>query len=505
MVSAVEVSRGASYLSIQTVVTTAAQIFSFAILARIITPSEVGILAVLSLITALSQSINGAAFQQATMKYVGEAAGAKEGFAAGVFYQTLRVSMIISVPMAGIIFIGAGTLAQVLLGAASQAGLFEVLALDILVYAGALPVANGAVLGAKRFKASAAIGTAGGVLRQCLIILLILLMKSFIGLVYAWFLSDFVLLMVYGWYAYRTLGFEFAKNSFPLRKLLSFSWPLSIGSLVTFAYSYFDRAILVAFVSLASLGVYNAALTAATVLAGVSTAFANALLPVYSKIGGFGALENCRKATWLSSRYVSLVMVPLAFGLLATAKPALTLFVGQAYIGGTLPLMIFCLASALTAFGLVLTPMLTALARTRMIMLITISSFALGLVSAYALLPFIGFVAAAIARDIAAVTTVALTVLALKRIQAMRVDVEMAWKTLVAGGVMAGALIIVQRLIYSEILLPAYVVLGAIIYLTLLRALNAVRKHDLELVDKYLGARLGFVARLLSVILLTRG
>ena len=187
------------------------------------------------------------------------------------------------------------------------------------------------------------------------------------------------------------------KNPFPVRKLLSFSWPLGIGNIVGFAYGWFDRAILIVFVPLASLGVYSAALTAYGVLIGISAAFNNALLPVYSNIGGRGVLESCRKATRLASRYVTLVMVPLAFGLLATAKPALTFFVGEAYSGGAVPLMIFSLAFALTAFGSHLTPMLTALAKTREILWITVASTVFALASAYALLPFLGIVGASVA------------------------------------------------------------------------------------------------------------
>jgi len=62
MGSAVAASRGVSYLIIQTVVTSVAQILAFAILARIITPAEVGILAILSLIASLTQAIDGGTF-----------------------------------------------------------------------------------------------------------------------------------------------------------------------------------------------------------------------------------------------------------------------------------------------------------------------------------------------------------------------------------------------------------------------------------------------------------
>jgi len=497
--SAVLVSRGASYLTVQMAVTAVAQVLSFAILARIITQSEVGILAILSLITSLSQAVNGAALQQASMKYIGEYAGSDEGLAVGVFYQTLRVSMIISIPIAGFIFIESGLLAQVLLGSLAQAQLIRVLAVDVLVFAGVLPVTNGAVLGAKRFKAAAAIGAIGAVFRQCLIILLILFMKDFIGLVYAWVLSDLAMFAGFGLYTVHVLGL--AKRPFPLRELASFSWPLGVGNLVGFVYNWFDRAILIAFVSLASLGIYNAALYAFGVLASLSGAFGNTLLPVYSSITRDGGLDACRRATRLASRYVSLVTVPLALGLLATAKPALTLFVGGSYVGGVVPVMVLSLAFALTVFGLALGPMLTALAETRAIMCITGASSLLGIVSAYVLLPFLGIVGASVARGIATVASLALTIFVLERMNAIGIDVEMAWKSLAAGAVMAAVLIAAQMAVYSKFFFPAYVLLGGLVYMILLRALKAVTKHDIELIKRYLGARLSFVARLLGVIL----
>jgi hypothetical protein len=70
---------------------------------------------------------------------------------------------------------------------------------------------------------------------------------------------------------------------------------------------------------------------------------------------------------------------------------------------------------------------------------------------------------------------------------------------------MAAVLAFAQMLIYSRILLPAYMVLGAVVYLILLRMLKAVRRHDVELIERYLGPRLGFASRLLGTILVGGG
>jgi hypothetical protein len=97
-----------------------------------------------------------------------------------------------------------------------------------------------------------------------------------------------------------------------------------------------------------------------------------------------------------------------------------------------------------------------------------------------------------------------LAIVVLRRRQTICIDVGMAWKSLVAGGVMAGVLFAVQMVAYSRILFPVYVVLGGIVYLILLRVLRAVRKHDMELIERYLGKRLGFLARFLSAILVAK-
>lgn len=500
--SAVEVSRGASYLTIQLLITSAAQVLTFAILARIITPREIGILAVLSLVVALCAAINGAAFQQATTKFIGELGegGRKAGL--GVFYQAFRITIILSAPLAVVIFLGAPTLASDLLGDVAQTQLFRILAIDTLFYSGALPVALGALLGFKKFKAAATIGSAGSILRQCLIILLILALTNFIGLVIAWTISDIALVAAYT--GYLVWEFGRSKVGFPARRMLNYSWPLSVGNIVNFSYNYFDRAILIVFVPLAALGVYNAALTAFGVILSVQGAMGNALLPALSDIGGRGELASCRRASWFISRYASLSMVPLGFGLLATAQPAITLFVGHAYIGGVEPLMILCGVFALVAFGIGLGPMLLALSHTRAIMLITAASVLVGLVSAFFLLPVAGIVGASIARGLALAGSTILTVVVLKRRKALRLDFEAAWKSLVAGGAMVAVLLLAQAVAYNRLLLPVYVVLGAIVYLVALRLLKAIREDDVRLFRRYLGPRFGFAATVLNALLLPK-
>lgn len=496
--AAVVVSRGASYLALQSVITSIAMAISFAVLARIITPKQMGILAVLSLITALSQAIDGSAFQQSASKFIGELSFSQREIASSIFYQTFRISLIVSIPLAAFIFLEAPALASMLLGAPEYTKLFMVLALDVLVYAGALPVGIGTLFGMQRFKTAATIGIAGTILRQFLIIVLILFMRDFVGLVIAWVLSDYATFAVYAMYIFRVIGRP--KIFFSARKLLNFSWPLSVGSVISFGYGWFDRALLIGFVPLASLGIYNAAMIAFGVLTGILGSLSNALLPAYSEIVSRDPLESCRNATRLTSRYGSFIIVPLAFGLLATARPALTLFVGQAYAEGTGPLMILSCVFALIAFGTGSSSMILALAETRLASGITVVSVGVGLASAYLLLPIWSIVGASVARGLALVTSTALTVAVLDRKKAISLDMEAIWKSLMAGALMVAVLVLIQSLFYNRFLLPGYVFAGAIVYLVMLRLLKALRAEDFDLIERYLGPRLGFVGRILRAV-----
>lgn len=498
------VSRGASYLSIQTIVTSAAQAVSLAILARIITTSQMGILAIMSLVIAVAQAIDGTAFQQSASKFIGEVSEDDQNeTASSIFYQTLRISTLISIPLAVIVYLEAPALSLALLGQVTFTALFRLLGVDILVYAGALPVASGTLMGLRRFKAVATIGITGALLRQCLIISLVIFVNDFIGLVIAWVLSDFILVAVYLLYIYRIVGRP--RLTFSARRLISFSWPLSVSNIINFIYTWFDRALLVMFVPLAALGVYNATLTAYSVLVGISGAVNNALLPVYSGISGRenDRFEGCRNATFLASRYVSLAIVPITFGLFATAKPALTLFVGQAYVDGTIPLMILTVVLGLTLFGSALSPMLLALSETRVVSVITVMSVLVGLTSATFLLPFLGITGASVARGLALIISTVLTLIVLARKKAMRLDRVTIWKSLLASGLMSGLLFGLQAVIYSRLLLPMYILVGFLAYLLVLRFLRAVRSEDVDLIARYLGRRLGFASKLLSMIVLS--
>jgi O-antigen/teichoic acid export membrane protein len=483
----------------------AINIVSFAILARLISTKEMGIYTILLLINATCQTFATLSVDQAVTKFVAEnfSRGAVSA-AAGAFYQALRTTLTIAIPVVALIYYGAPSLAVYLLGDVSYAVLFQVLAVDVLFSAGALPVIMSGLLGLQMFREFAAIDLIfGSLLRQTMIILLIVLLRNFVGLVIAWVFSDAATVLVLLAYAISALGVP--RFDFPLTKLLRFSFPLTLGSVAGYAQTWFDRALLVAFVPLATLGIYNAALTAFGVLTGVASAVASMLYTAYSSIKGEAQFKDrMRDGVRLATRYSSFTLIPLSFGLLAVAKPALTLLVGGAYASGSLPLIIFSGAFAVTAFTAALSPVLLALEETKIAAAITAVSVAMSLVVAYVLLPEWGMVGASVARAFAIILGAVLTILVVSRKMTLQVDILAVAKNLVASAIMAIVLVAFQLMIYSKFLLPVYVLIGAIVYLVLLRLLRAVEPADLSLLRGFLGPRLSLVSTVLSWIILPK-
>jgi len=495
----VKLSRGASYLIIQTLGVNVIMVVSFVILARLISPQQMGIWTILQLVNATC--VAGLAwFTSAVTKFIAENSVKEMKAAAAVFYQALRTTSIMFLPVVIGIYLGATFLASHLVANSSYALLFQILALDVFAYGAILPIVSAALLGLRMFRETAVVGlVVGGFVRQFLILFLIIEMKNLVGLVIGWTISDAATAIIYLMLAVRVLGpptFDFSLN-----RLVRFSLPLELSSITSFAQTWFDRALLVLFVPLATLGIYNAALTAFGALGSVSVSMSNMLLPAFSSIQQRTSL---REGVRLATRYASLTLTPLAFCLLATAKPAITVFVGHSYVEGSMPLMIFSGALGVTAFATALAPLFLALEETKLSAAITGVTVLISLGVAYLLLPEFGIIGAATARALATILGAVLMVVLLGRKITLQLDRPMIIKTLIASGTMACAILAVQLVHYAAIMLPLYVLVGMMVYFLMLRLLKAVNESDIELIRKFLGARLTMVSRILGWLLLPR-
>ena len=199
-----------------------------------------------------------------------------------------------------------------------------------------------------------------------------------------------------------------------------------------------------------------------------------------------------------ASRYVSIVAMPLAFALLATARPILTLLVCVSYQSGAIPLAVLALGSIAAIVTLALGPVLIVLNETTLAALTLILAIPVSVAVAFISIPVLGILGASIARALSMLLSFLLTWYFVRRKITIKLDFQTILKSVVAGGGMALVMEALQLFYYSRFLLPAYLAVGIFAYLLGMRALKAMSTRDIDLLRQILGPRSDRMCDLLS-------
>ncbi len=271
--------------------------------------------------------------------------------------------------------------------------------------------------------------------------------------------------------------------------ILKFSWPLFVTAIVSFIYMWYDRVIILAFLPLTDLGIYNVSYQAFTVLAALATALGSALYPFYGMAYGKKDHEAIALGIKRATRYTILIIFPLALGLLSTANPVITLFAGQQYESG------WSVLAILAVFGLVygLLPAFTGLLviyeKTKTFLLLSLVPVLLSL----GLLPLIwvsGLNGLAAMRGVSLLVTLLLTMFFLSKIVRIKIDKKAMFKALISSIIMAVVVLAVQQVRYSLVLFPVYVFIGAAVYIGCIRFLKVFNESDVQLLGQIVGKRI---------------
>jgi O-antigen/teichoic acid export membrane protein len=493
---AVSTGRGVSYLWLQNIASSVAQVIAFAFFARLISVEEMGVFTIMTLAYSGASAFMSLGLANVVTKFVAEnVAVGNRRMAASVYYEALILSDLTSVLIA-VVFLLSKFPAGVshLPNSAEVSAIGVLFAIDLVVYIGS--IGGVAMLGLYEFKDYAVMNGVYSSLRPWLVVLLIYETKSLVGLVEGWVIADSVLAVCQVVYLWRRLGPPIFK--FDVKYLLKLSSPLYASTIASFLYSSFDRLILIPLVSLAALGVYGAVVNAFSAYTGLISVLGSVLLPVFSGVHGAKGSDALKDSVGVASRYVSIIAMPMAFALVALARPALTLLLGVGYVGGVIPLAVLGLASVCTIISTVFGPVLIVLNETLLAALTSLIPIPLGAVVALISIPVLGIVGASIARALSILLSLWLAWYFVRRKIAVKLDNQTIMKSIVASVAMALVMEALQLSHYSRYLLPLYLSVGFVVYLLAMRALRAVNVADMDLIRQTLGPRFSPICDLLS-------
>lgn len=458
-------------------------------MARLISVSEMGVVAALTLLDNLAPLFSDFGFSSSILKYVSELRGKGESIAATVvsaaFFRTLMCIIVASA-----FFILSPSISGTLFKTSTYAFTIMLLALDVVPLS-LSSLLNNVLLADGRMKAIAIFGVSSNAIQWAVAIVLLLAGLGLSGVVLSWVLSDLALLIMVAITVRKALGRQrqiLRGVGGQLPSMLRFSAPLFLSSIVSFVYSWYDKTIILAYLQLSDLGIYNALYNAFSVIALIAGALGSSLIPFYGMSYGkkdYGAIgDGIRR----SSKYAMLIIFPLTLGLLATAKPALTLFAGSQYEAGWAAL------AELSLFGLVfgispaISNILLIYGKTRTMLLLSL----IPVVLSFFMLPLVwemGLTGLALMRGANIALGFLLTAYSVNKLVKIHLDWRTLIRTLVASAVMAAVILLIQEIVYSRYLMPLYMLSGLTVYLVSLRFLRVLDEGDFLLIEQIAGEK----------------
>jgi len=498
---AIRVARGSAYLVVQSIVSMTISAVGFAVIARILTPTEMGVTVALTLTLGIALVLADLGFGGGLTKYVAEYRGRNVDYTC-ICFAGILMKVVIASSIAIFCAITAPAISEQLLKSVEYTFLFQIFSIDLL-FACTNTTMNSLLLGMDRIKQIAGISVMSVFVRATVAVFLLLQGFGLVGYVTGWIIGDLVHLILSISFIVKAKSIRICpiEETIPYVKTLAkFSWPLFVTNTVAFLYNWFDRALLLVYIPLSEVAVYNVAYKAFMLLYTIPTALRSTLFPYYGEQYGRNKHENIIAGVRASTRYAALFYTPLALGLMITANPVITLFAGAAYGGGDVILAILSFLGGISGLGVALGTLLLVFEMTPTVLLVNACSIGASLALSAVLLPFLGTIGVAIVKGVSLIIPLGLTVIYLRRRLSIKFDKEAIWKSWTAAIIMLLAVGLIERVCFRRYLLLFYILVGGVVYVLALRILKAVNENDIQLIRTLAGPRAALIVNVIEKI-----
>jgi len=313
------------------------------IIARSLSSTEYGILnlglAVFSVLVIISLAgvLDGVARYIPYYRSVGDNSRVR-----GTLYSSIKITLSISVIMSTIIFISATELSEKIFDSEELSDILRIFSIAIPFWV-STRVFTSASIGFKRVDISVAIEALHQIVRIVSIVALLLLGFGIVGVAFGYLLA-FVISPFAGYYLLRkVLPSREHKTKAIDRELLSYSWPLLLASFSIVILSWTDTLMLGYFTTEDWVGVYNASINAAEILAIIGATVGSLLLPIITEFYSNGNFTSIRKMYKIVTKWIFGLSFPLLLLYFLFSNYILEILYGLEYTPGSvvLPVLVF--------------------------------------------------------------------------------------------------------------------------------------------------------------------
>lgn len=505
--SRVAVAKGATSLYVANVVALVANTLYFLILTNVLHSTlDVGILTALNLmiwflvtVSVMAQPVTVQSpipAPLAVLKFIPELIARKAHSAAGkIFNLSVGITVGIAIVIGTVLMIVPSLFAPLLGGTAVLPEYIQLSAVDVVLLAlGQVCIASLIALGEMRDATFYIILWSAA---RYLLASLLLFNYEIIGVLVGWIIGDGVLLVVAFRSSMSTFKLEGGARDFSTVEFGRYSSITLVGALIGYAINQADKLFTLARQGLPQLAIYNVAIVAASFTGLAPYALATVLLPALSSLHASSQATEMRELVTHYSRYVSIIVLPVAVGFASITQVALRIF-GPSYVAGFLPSVIVSLATGLTAVGAVYASVLLAVGKLRWYTAANVVGLASLTVVAFVATPVLGLSGPALGRASLMVLAAIIYAYATLRSGFFGLDIKAfagaACSSFLMGAIVFFALSFFHSFLYELAMLPVLIVVGGLVYLGALRVLRILSVDDLEFIRELLPERAQFLA-----------
>ena len=476
----VRLAQSAAYLTAQTAVSSISGIVYFAFAARLLpTVADLGKVSAITMFSGFLLTVLTFALPSAISKYYSELLGkGLPSDASGVAYTGFKIGALLTLVGASSCLLFAPAISLIFFGSEAEAFLFRLLSLDVLAVFFS-QFSSSLLYGSQRFKELSITSIISNLIKTFATISFLFLGFGILGIISGWILADLLYLCLSLFFCREII--QGMGGSFSLSTLLKYSAPIYGSNILSYIQSTIDRYIVLGLVGAHVLGVYSPATTAVLYISSLPGSLASAIFPRASGLFGKGDMRGIIRTTNLTSRYSTIIYSPMAFGLAATALPTIDLFAGSRYVEGAPALAIMAAVSVLLSLHHIVYTYIASVGKTFVFLVSqTVAITACSLISIF-LVPQFGATGAAVGRSALVFVNFLTLLLYTNSVISELIDWRTFFFSLVTSSIMSAFVFIFVLVYYSKYLLPAYILVGCVAYLIMLKLLKIINNADLEL------------------------
>jgi len=264
-----------------------------------------------------------------------------------------------------------------------------------------------------------------------------------------------------------------------LKNLLGFSFWIFLTASGSLVFSYADTILIGFFMTNADVGIYRTAFQLTSVATFTTLAFHSVLYPKISNWGVHEQIIEIENSLARAYTYSLLLAIPTCIGGWILGERLLYFLYGASFVEGTSALFFLLLMQVFYVFMYLGTMSLAALNRPKDAFWITLIAAVANILLDLALIPTLGITGAAVATLIAMTINALGALYLLSRIISVKFEYEPVKNIVYASGIMGIFLLVIMFLfpLAHVVSVLAVVILGAIIYISVLFKLNQ-KIHD---------------------------